>query len=170
VLTFSRAEAGREELLIEEVDICDAARRSIIVVEPQAAEKDIDVRIHSDADTILFSTDPLRIQQILINLLSNAVKFTEKGHVELKVGKQQDDLVITVTDTGPGILPEFHERIFEAFTQVDQTATRSKGGTGLGLPVSRKLAELMGGSLVVERSDTSGTTFCLRLPPRAPTA
>jgi signal transduction histidine kinase len=114
---------------------------------------------------MIFESDPLRIQQILVNLLGNAVKFTEAGVVELRVEMDGDALVITVNDTGPGIPPHHHAQIFEAFTQVDQTATRNKGGTGLGLPVSRKLAELLGGTLGLQASSPQGSSFVLRLPP-----
>ncbi|MEO5510913.1 MAG: ATP-binding protein [Longimicrobiales bacterium] len=166
VLTFSRAEAGREELLVEEIDVCEMARHALMLVETQAAAKGVEVGFDADCDAILFHTDALRIEQILINLLSNAVKFTDSGRIDLTVGVEGGDLVIRVRDNGPGVSAENHERIFEAFTQVNQTGNRTKGGTGLGLPVSRKLAELMGGTLKLESSDASGCTFCLRLPAR----
>jgi signal transduction histidine kinase len=104
------------------------------------------------------------VQQIIINLLGNAVKFTEQGGVTVRVTREADHMIVAVSDTGLGV-PEAHrEHIFEAFTQVDQTATRAKGGTGLGLPVSRKLAELLGGTLTLDSHTGPGSTFVLRLP------
>jgi PAS domain S-box-containing protein len=165
VLTFSRAEAGREELLIETADICAAARMAMTLVEPQAAAKGVSVSLNSDCETLEFDTDSLRIQQILVNLLGNAVKFTDEGSVSMVIGMEGADLVVRVIDTGPGVPEDRRREIFEPFTQADQTATRAKGGTGLGLSVSQKLAELMGGSLILESSSAAGSTFTLRLPP-----
>ncbi len=164
VLTFSRAEAGREELLLEDVEICDAVRTALTLVEPQAMAKNLKIRVTCENETLTFPTDRLRIQQIMINLLGNAVKFTDEGGVDIVLRRDGTDLVVSVSDTGPGVPADHRDRVFEAFTQVDQTATRTKGGTGLGLPVSRKLAELMGGSLTLEAGTTTGSTFVLRLP------
>lgn len=170
VLTFSRAEAGMEELLFEEVDICAAARQAMTLVEPQAEAKGITVSVHAECDPLFFESDALRIQQIFINLLGNAVKFTEEGRVGVRIAMEGTELVVRVHDSGPGV-PEAHrKKIFEPFTQADQTATRAKGGTGLGLSVSQKLAKLMGGSIALESSSPAGSTFMLRLPTRAPDA
>jgi signal transduction histidine kinase len=164
VLTFSRAEAGHEEISISSVNLCDEARRALQQIEPQAIAKGIDVQLHLAEDPFIVQTDALRIQQILINLLGNAVKFTETGRIDVTVGRDEDAFAITVQDTGPGIPADHHEHVFEAFTQVDQSATRAKGGTGLGLPVSRKLAELLGGTLELVSSSPQGSTFRLRVP------
>jgi len=164
VLTFSRAEAGREELAIQSVDLCASARIAIMIVEPQAQEKNLQVRLHTEYEPMQMQTDPLRVQQILINLLGNAVKFTDEGTIDVTVSSSTTDFMITVKDTGPGVPPSHRALVFEAFTQVDQTATRQKGGTGLGLAVSLKLAELLGGGLELADTEGTGSTFVLRLP------
>jgi signal transduction histidine kinase len=164
VLTFSRAEAGREEVHIEGIDMCEAARTAMTRVEPQAHEKGLALSLECECDVMPIQSDALKVQQIIINLLGNAVKFTEQGGVTVRVTREADHMIVAVSDTGLGV-PEAHrEHIFEAFTQVDQSATRAKGGTGLGLPVSRKLAELLGGTLTLDSHTGPGSTFILRLP------
>ena len=113
--------------------------------------------------------DPVRIRQILANLLSNAIKFTDQGGVTLTVCiKEQYGsrllLDIAVSDTGIGIAPDKLGYIFDLFTQADESFTRRHGGTGLGLALCRKLAELMGGSITVESQVNKGSTFHLLLP------
>ena len=110
-------------------------------------------------------TDALRLRQILINLLSNAVKFTERGSVTVTAAPVADAggvrwMEVRVRDTGPGIARADQERIFVEFEQV----TGTRGGTGLGLPISRRLAQLLGGDLRVESEPGVGSTFILRLP------
>jgi signal transduction histidine kinase len=114
-------------------------------------------------------TDVTKLRQILINLLGNAVKFTDAGAVNVSLQLTGSHAVFRIRDTGPGIDTEDLDRIFDPFTQVDQRLTRSKGGTGLGLPVSRRLATLLGGDLVVESAIGNGTTFTLSLPMAAGT-
>ena len=113
-------------------------------------------------------TDPGKLRQILVNLLGNAVKFTDQGEVELRVWTEPESVCFRVTDTGPGIPARVPGPIFEPFTQVDSTHTRAKGGTGLGLPVSRRLARLLGGDLEV--ASASGREPVYRDDPSSPTA
>lgn len=115
--------------------------------------------------------DQVRIRQILSNYLSNALKFTESGSVAVRVSTLDGERVrIEVSDTGPGIAPELHERLFEAFTQADESTTRRYGGTGLGLSICRELATLMGGVVGVNSQLGQGSTFWAELPlPAAPT-
>src|SRR5690606_30821169 len=108
--------------------------------------------------------DPDRYRQILSNLLGNAVKFTERGeiYVELSVERQRDGVVVLRTmvhDTGVGIAPEHHDRLFDAFSQVDGSPLRAHGGTGLGLAISRRLVEMMGGQIAVESERGKGSRF-----------
>jgi CheY-like chemotaxis protein/anti-sigma regulatory factor (Ser/Thr protein kinase) len=119
------------------------------------------------ADCDLIETDPIRLKQILMNILGNAVKFTEYGHVSLKVStisvpdlQSKLRLVIEVSDTGIGISPEQADKLFKPFTQADSSMTRKFGGTGLGLVLSRKLAQALGGTLELKRSSLGrGSTF-----------
>jgi two-component system sensor histidine kinase/response regulator len=164
ILTFSRVDAGREPLHPERVDPAAIAADALALVEPQAQQKGLAVRLLVDDAPGELVTDPGKLRQILVNLLGNAVKFTDRGEVELRVWGEPERVCFQVADTGPGIPVEFIERIFEPFTQVDNTHTRVKGGTGLGLPVSQRLARLLGGDLRVESSGPAGSRFTLTLP------
>lgn len=164
ILTFSRVDAGREPLHLEAVDPAAIAADALALVEPQAQQKRLAVRLLVDGAPGEVVTDPGKLRQILVNLLGNAVKFTDRGEVELRVWGEPESVCFRVADTGPGIPAEFIERIFEPFTQVDNTHTRVQGGTGLGLPVSQRLARLLGGDLRVESSGPAGSRFALTLP------
>ncbi len=110
----------------------------------------------------------MRIKQCLVNLLNNAIKFTESGHIYVNVSQEQDDacywLRFDVEDTGIGIPRDRQQAIFEAFIQADGTTTRRFGGTGLGLTITRKLAELLGGDVSLHSEVERGTVFTLRIP------
>ena len=113
-------------------------------------------------------TDEVKVPQILINLLGNAAKFTSSGTVSLSVTRAGAVVHFAVKDTGWGIAAEDRERIFEAFTQIDSSLTRVSEGAGLGLPVSRQLARLLGGDLSVQSELGVGSTFTASLPSVCP--
>ena len=114
---------------------------------------------------ITLTTDEGKLSQILRNLVSNAIKFTERGEIRVVAAASDDDtIVFSVSDTGVGIPPEDQERIFEEFTQAENPLQKRVRGTGLGLPLSRKLAGLLGGRLEVESTPGIGSRFMLRLP------
>jgi signal transduction histidine kinase len=164
ILTFSRIEAGKEEVHAEVVDAVALARAVGELFEPQALRKGVALAVSLPAESLMVGTDPTKLRQILINLLGNAMKFTDAGQVELEMTVTRERVSFRVRDTGPGIVAADLERIFDPFTQVDQSLKRSQGGTGLGLPVSRRLAHLLGGDLSVESVPLRGTTFTLWLP------
>lgn len=164
VLTFSRVEAGREEVHAERVDTGEMVREAADLMEPIARATGLALRTHVPEAPIHLRTDPGKLSQILFNLLSNAIKFTEEGSVELRVTRRGPDVAFEVCDTGIGIAPEHRERIFEPFRQVEQGHTRRQGGTGLGLSISRQLAHVLGGDVEVESAPGHGSTFTLRLP------
>lgn len=164
LLSFSRIEADREEVTLERVDLAGLARDAAALIEPQAAEQGLELRVVVPDDVVLADTDPGKVRQMLLNLLSNAVKFTEEGEVEFMMTVRDEEVLFVVRDTGSGIPKEDHQRIFEAFAQADQTRTRRRGGTGLGLSVSRELARLLGGDIEVESAPGVGSTFTIRLP------
>jgi PAS domain S-box-containing protein len=166
LLSFSRIEAGKEEVSLESVDLAELARDAVALVEPQAARQGLELRIMIPDIAIEVETDPGKVRQILLNLLSNAVKFTEAGEVEFRMLVEAEAVSFLVRDTGPGIPAEEQQRIFEAFTQGDGTRTRKKGGTGLGLSVSRELARLLGGEIGLESEPSAGSSFTVRLPLR----
>jgi PAS domain S-box-containing protein len=164
VLLFSRLEAGREEVLRERIDLAVLAREACTLVEPLAREKGLDFVVELAPEPVWVETDSGKVHQIVLNLLSNAVKFTDQGQVTLSLHAGGGDAVLRVGDTGIGIAPENLERIWDAFSQVEQAPTRRVGGTGLGLSVTRNLARLLGGDVTVESQMDSGSTFTLRLP------
>jgi signal transduction histidine kinase len=168
VLSFSRVEAGKEELRISPVDVGAVARDCLNMVEPLAAEKSLELHFDAPAATIKVVSDERKVRQILTNLLSNAVKFTEQGSITVAARLEDDMVLIEVRDTGIGISPEHLDRIFDPFWQVESSATRRFGGTGLGLGVARKLARLLEGRLDVRSTVGAGSVFTLALPTRTP--
>jgi signal transduction histidine kinase len=133
--------------------------------EVAAAAKGLSVSVTvADHVPTMVQCDPLRTKQILNNLMSNAIKFTQTGRVDLKVECEGDALLVHVVDTGEGIHEAQHELIFERFRQANARVSYQHGGTGLGLALSRSLAELMGGALSVRSALGKGSTFTFRLP------
>lgn len=165
LLDLSRIEAGRLELEDGVVDIGQIALGAQGAFTTLAAEKDLSFNLFIDKDApACWRGDPTRVRQILYNLVSNAVKFTARGSVEVKVGAQESHLVMTVTDTGPGIAPERIGALFEKFVQADTSTTRKFGGSGLGLAICRELSTLMGGAISVQSVLNQGSIFTVKLP------
>jgi signal transduction histidine kinase len=165
ILDYARLEAGKMAVNLVDAGVRGMVADAIASVEPQAAAKGIVLEARLDEATAAVRTDPDRTRQILLNLLSNAVKFTERGAVTLTAAPVADAagarwMELRVRDTGPGIARADQERIFLEFEQVSGT----RGGTGLGLPISRRLAQLLGGDLRVESEPGAGSVFMLRLP------
>jgi PAS domain S-box-containing protein len=164
VLTLSRVEAGREVSHPECVPVYAALHDASMITEPLALEKHLELRAEPVPKDLEVWADPTKMRQILLNLITNAVKFTDTGSVVLESRRVSDSVEIMVRDTGIGIAPADHDRIFDTFWQVEQKSTRKVGGTGLGLSVSRRLARLMNGDLTVQSELGAGSTFTLRLP------
>ncbi|HEX2191522.1 MAG TPA: ATP-binding protein [Longimicrobiaceae bacterium] len=168
ILTFSRLEAGEERVEAGPLDPAELVGEVQALMEPLALGKGIRFECQAPPDPPPVESDSRKIRQILINLVGNAVKFTERGEVRLALEAVGDEVVFRVEDTGPGIPPEHLERIFDPFWQVEGGSTRTAGGTGLGLSVTRRLARLLGGDVAVASRPGRGTTFSVRLPARAP--
>jgi len=166
ILTFSRIEAGREEVHWAPADVGEIAREAAALVEPLAAAKRLGFSVRVGDGAGEMETDPGKVRQILLNLLSNAVKFTDAGEVALEAEADGGGWTVRVRDTGIGIEREQAERIFDPFSQVEQAPSRRVEGTGLGLTVSRQLARLLGGDVEVESVPGVGSTFTVRLPNR----
>jgi signal transduction histidine kinase len=164
VLTFSRLEAGEERVHLRDVPLRDILNGVMAVLEPLAHAKRIALSTRTSEEPQTVHTDPDMLRRILVNLGGNAVKFTERGSVTLTIARETEWLVFEVADTGIGIAPQDIARLFQPFTQLDTGFTRRFGGTGLGLFVSRRLAELLGGDIGVASAPGSGSTFTLRLP------
>jgi CheY-like chemotaxis protein/anti-sigma regulatory factor (Ser/Thr protein kinase) len=165
VLDLSKIEAGRVEVRLTEFALEPVIDQCLRTVEPMVkGELRLEKVIAPDLP-VLF-TDQEKLRQILINLLANAVKFTEAGSVTVRAAHEQGLLVLAVADTGIGIPENAIELVFEEFRQVDSSSTRQHGGTGLGLPISRHLARLLGGDITLESRMGVGSTFTLTLPAR----
>lgn len=175
LLGFAKLDAGEDEVHPERVLAGDVVERALELVAPIAQRKGLRIRVERPEAPIELHTDPLKLRQILVNLLANAVKYTDEGDVLLilRIEGTGAELRIyfEVADSGRGIAVEDQDHIFEPFWQVDQTLTRKSAGTGLGLAVARQLARLLGGDVVVARSELGrGSTFIASLPPHyAPT-
>ncbi|TAL08528.1 MAG: response regulator [Nitrospirae bacterium] len=169
ILDLSKVEAGHMELEEVDFDLHDTIEKAVEVVAIRAHEKGLELTSHvmSDVPTDLVG-DPTRLRQVLLNLLGNAIKFTESGEVILRVTKDPASpdpgaLRFSISDSGIGIPSDKLGTIFERFTQVDSSTTRRYGGTGLGLTISKRLVELMGGRIEVESRVGHGTTFFFTL-------
>lgn len=167
ILTFSRIEAGREELHLERTTLAHICDDVAVIIEPTAAERKLAFRCQIEDGGAELSTDLQKVRQVLINLLTNAVKFTEAGSVTLEAAIEDGYACFDVIDTGCGIAEQDLDRVFEPFWQVEQSRTRRAEGTGLGLAVARRLAHLLGGDITVRSRPDEGSTFRLRIPQEA---
>jgi signal transduction histidine kinase len=164
VLDLTKVQSGRMELRPVEVSVAAALKDTAEKVQPLAQARSLELHVRSQPQ-LLISADRRRIDQVLWNLLSNAIRFTpEGGRVTLSAHKAGRWVVIDVSDTGIGIPPEMHERVFEEFTQVDSGSRRAQDGTGLGLTLTRSLVELMGGTITLRSAPGKGSTFSVKLP------
>jgi PAS domain S-box-containing protein len=173
ILDFSKIEAGRVDLEAVDFDLRDNIEATLKTLSVRAHQKGLELHCDFDAqvpDTV--KGDSSRLRQIVLNLVGNALKFTERGEVKVSVQAEPGDakgpnLHFVVSDTGIGIPADKHKRIFDAFSQADSSTTRKFGGTGLGLTISSRLVEIMGGKMWLESQLGKGSQFhfTLRLPP-----
>ncbi len=170
ILDFSKIESGKLDIELVELDVYALFREIEKLFIEKAREKELTFTIKIDPQiNFLFLGDPNRVKQVLINLVSNAIKFTQKGIIEIRTSllNQTDETAeihICIEDTGIGFPPEQQDKIFESFSQGDNSATRAFGGTGLGLSISKQLVEMMGGTIGVESQFHKGSSFWFTLP------
>ncbi len=164
VLAFSSLDEGRETVRPTDFLAADLLRAVAAVVEPLARQKQLAFATHAPRDAIRITSDVDKVRQILVNLASNAVKFTDAGTVVLELQAGEGVVCFIVRDTGIGIARRDVDRLFRPFAQLDTGLTRRHGGTGLGLYISRGLAELLGGRLEVMSELGKGSAFTLVLP------
>ena len=171
LLAFGEVEAGALRLREEPMDLAELVREATGMARVAASAKGLELHVEAPEDAPALLGDAGRLRQVIVNLAGNAVKFTEAGHV--RVGAELEPefgggvrLRVAVSDTGPGIVPDQHARIFERFTQVDGSTSRAKGGTGLGLAISRAIASEMGGDIALRSTPGEGSTFTLDVPVR----
>ncbi|HEX8708596.1 MAG TPA: GAF domain-containing sensor histidine kinase [Pyrinomonadaceae bacterium] len=168
-LDLARIDTKRFPVFMDRVAFDEVIRRAIAAVEPAARNKGLEIEFEIAETAPAVRTDPERVRQVLTNLLSNAVKFTDSGSIrigveDVEVGRVQ----FSITDTGIGFDTAAFPHIFEEFRQVDASTTRTHGGTGLGLAVSKRLVERLGGTIGVTSTPGEGSTFWFRLPPEIP--
>ena len=170
VLDLTRIEADRLVLYKERVDTGKVIDDAAVAVSPLLQSKHLALQISIPEDLPEVYCDRTRIEQVVLNLMSNAARYTEEGEVTVAVAQQDQHVLVSVADTGPGIPQEDVERIFEPFCQGTSEIWRDKGGSGLGLSISKRFVELHGGRMWVESKVGVGTTFTFDLPISAPIA
>ncbi|HOD40395.1 MAG TPA: ATP-binding protein [Candidatus Wallbacteria bacterium] len=170
ILDFSKLEARKLKLESGPFSIVQAAKNSVDLIEQHAKKKNLKLELEFKSDiNYKIKGDQLRVKQIMINLLSNAVKFTNSGSINLAIDeKERQDLktviVISVSDTGIGIAADKLEKIFEMFIQLDNSASKTHGGAGLGLSIVKGLAETMGGKISLVSEEGKGSVFTVEIP------
>jgi signal transduction histidine kinase/CheY-like chemotaxis protein len=166
LLDLAKVEAGKTEVRVAEFDVEQMFGALRGMLRPLLVSQSVALVFDAPDDLPAMRTDEGKVSQILRNLISNALKFTERGEVRVSVrlDPSTESMVFDVSDTGIGIAPVNHQRIFDEFAQIDNPLQRKYKGTGLGLPLSRKLAGLLGGALDVESTPGAGSVFTLRIP------
>jgi len=164
VLDLSQIEVGRMALRKEWVSLQEIADEAATAVRGLYESKGLYLQTEVPPDLPTVFCDSTRIRQVVLNLLSNAGRFTERGGVRLNAWREKSDIVVSVSDTGPGIALEDQEKIFEPFQQLDGSMRRSHGGSGLGLSIGKRFVEMHGGKMWLESEVGVGTTFYFNLP------
>ena len=164
ILDMSKIEAGRMELRYEEIDMRQMANDVIATAAPLAEAKKLALYCNIGDDVDIVEADRTRLRQVMWNIIGNAIKFTETGHVALNLQMRNNNLLVSIEDTGIGIKEENIPIVFEQFRQIDGNLNRSVGGTGLGMPITKKLIELHGGEIWVESIVGKGSVFWFTIP------
>ena len=169
ILDLSKIDAGKMELAFDEINMGDTIHSVMSTAVGLVKDKQIRLQEQIDDDLPAVRADSMRLRQVLLNLISNAAKFTDEGEITVSaslhtnsLGKQE--VMVSVTDSGPGISPEDQDKLFKPFSQVDASPTRKTGGTGLGLSISHRLVELHGGRIGVHSAVGKGSTFYFTVP------
>jgi GAF domain-containing protein len=172
ILDLSKIEAGRMELHLETFPLPPVINDVVRTIEPMASKNGNQVVVHCDAAIGMIHADQMRLRQALLNLMSNANKFTEKGTVTIAAHQGQENgrdlITLSVADTGIGMAPEQMDKLFQEFSQASSTTAKKYGGTGLGLVISRRFCQMMGGDITVASEPGKGSVFTVRLPAGAP--
>jgi signal transduction histidine kinase len=168
VLDLAKIEAGKTSIYLETFEVPRMVDDVVSTIDTLVKKNGNRLKVEVDEAIGEMRADITKVRQALFNLLSNAAKFTHEGVVGLVVQGEQEDGVdwirMSVSDSGIGIPPEKIDQVFDEFSQADETTTRDYGGTGLGLPISRRFCQMMGGDITVESAVGEGSTFMIRLP------
>jgi CheY-like chemotaxis protein/anti-sigma regulatory factor (Ser/Thr protein kinase) len=165
ILDLSKLESGRMTVSVETDEVASVVSNCLMLTESLFKQKKLIVKESIEPNLPKLSTDIVKVRQILMNLLSNAAKFTDQGEVAITVTKKDGMISFAVKDSGIGIKKENFELVFEEFRQIEGGDTRKYKGTGLGMPISRRLARMLGGDLTLESEYGKGSTFTLTIPP-----
>jgi signal transduction histidine kinase len=172
ILDLSKIEAGRMELNLETFALAPLIDSVVKTIEPLAAKNHNEVVVNCEAAIGMIHADQMRLRQALLNLMSNANKFTEKGTVTIAAHQGQENgrdwVTLSVADTGIGMTAEQMGKLFQEFSQASSKTASKYGGTGLGLVISRKFCQMMGGDITVASAPGKGSVFTVRLPAGAP--
>jgi len=167
ILDLSKIEAGRMELNLASFSLAPVIDEVVKTIEPLAAKNGNQVAVRCDGEIGTMHADQMRLRQTLLNLMSNANKFTEKGTITVAAHQGQqngrDWITLAVTDTGIGMTAEQMGKLFQEFAQASSSTASKYGGTGLGLVISRRFCQMMGGDITVESEVGRGSTFTIRL-------
>lgn len=163
ILDISKIEADRVQLEIKETDYVKIIDDVVDTLKPTAENKNLKMNVNAPAE-LMVSTDQRRLTQIVMNLVSNAVKYTEKGGVEIELQENQNKTILSVKDTGIGLSDADIKKLFQPFQQIESDLTKKTEGTGLGLYLSSKLSELLGGEITVKSEPNTGSEFVFTLP------
>ena len=165
LLDLSKIESGKMQLSKEKFNVKSAINEALSIVSMLLVQKKQSIKFECKDEFLEISADRRKFHQILYNLISNAIKFTpENGNIEVKALKDGKFLKVSVKDDGIGIAPEFHEKIFGKFQQVDNSFSTKQGSTGLGLTITRELVKIHGGKIVLESQLNKGSTFIFTIP------
>jgi PAS domain S-box-containing protein len=170
ILDITRIEAGKMPMQISEFNLNELVPEVMTELDPVISRSRLTVTSRLAPEPPIMISDRQKVKQVIVNLLSNALKFTHQGGIEIGIDYDANSRMstITVTDTGIGIAPEHHDKIFEDFRQVDDSPSRQYGGTGLGLAICRRLASALGGRISLQSNLGEGSTFILTIPAEAP--
>ena len=168
ILDLSKIEAGRMELNVASFSLAPVIDEVVKTIEPLAAKSGNQIVFHRDGEIGTMHADQMRLRQTLLNLMSNANKFTEKGTITISVSQKREDgrdwITLAVADTGIGMTAEQIGKLFQEFAQASSTTASKYGGTGLGLVISRRFCQMMGGDITVESEPGRGSIFTIRVP------
>lgn len=164
VLGLAHLEDGKTTLAIQPFDVTTCLREAVALLQPVAIRRGLELRFDDCATQVWALADEAGLRRVVNNLVGNAIKFTEQGKVEVEVCADDEHVQIRISDTGVGIAPAFLPRIFEEFQQESTGIARSYEGNGLGLAISKRLVEMMRGSIEVESIKGRGSTFTVSLP------
>lgn len=156
------------DVVAETFDLAELLREVAETTRVLLGDKPVGVEVAGAEESFPFDSDAIKVRQVLVNLTSNAAKFTDRGNIRLALEKQEESIQLAVSDTGVGIREADLEKLFTAFSQLEDAKTRRHEGTGLGLTITRQMVGLLGGRIHVDSTYGRGTTFTVSLPTAIP--